>query len=1126
STGSTNIPGIVYEVYFANTGNTQTGRITNIDVGNGTGSMLLYFDTTAMDFAPVGALIIKSQSNRLFGMASFQIHDYQEWESTYTATAYRNNVQVGMPSTFTTGGSFDPVTIPLGAQFANVDEIRVTSNGGTSGAGAKLWYEGFNTFVFVNPTGNADLSALSASAGALVPSFAAGTTSYTIAVPNATASTTITPTVDIPGVTVTVNGVSVASGSASGPIALNVGGNTITIVVTALNGTTTKTYTVTVTRAASSNNNLAALSLSSGTLSPVFAAGTTSYTASVPFTTTSLTVTPTTAVGTASVTVNGVATASGNASGAIALAVGANTITTVVTAQNGTTRTYTVTVNRAAASSNNFLSALSLSSGTLAPAFAAGTTSYTASVGNATTSLTVTPTVADATASVTVNGVATASGNASGAIALNVGSNTITTVVTAQDGSTTKTYTVTVTRAASSNNNLSALSLSSGTLSPAFDPATITYAASLATGVSSITVTPTVTDPTASITVNGVAVTSGAASGAMAMSLGSNTVTVVVTAQNGAAKTYSVTVTRALPSANADLSALSLSAGTLAPAFAAGTISYTASVGNAATSLTVMPTVADATASITVNGVATASGNASGAIALAVGTNTITTTVTAQDGTTVRTYTVTVVRAGSGDASLSALVLSGGSISPAFTPSTTSYTLSIAAATASITATPTVNESNAIVTVNGVAVASGTASGAIPMNIGSNTVTVMVTAQDGTTMTYTVTVTRALSTNNDLAALTLSSGTLNPVFSAAQQSYTAAVPNAVASITITPTLADSSASVTVNGIAVASGSPSASIALNVGSNVITVVATAQNGSPRSYTITVTRGVSANADLSGLAISSGTLTPAFASGITAYQVTVPDSVTFVTLTPTSAGGTITVNGVATLSGSASAPIALVGRDTAVTVQVTAPDGVTTKNYTVNVVRARPTTATGMTPTGGGNATASLSGPSGCGFDRAEFIPVTGGAGSPPAGGTNGFVFPQGLFDVIVAGCPPGAMVTITITYPQTFPPGAVYLKYGPTQTQSVPHWYMFAGAAIIGNTVTLQLIDGGMGDDDLVINGIIPDPGGVALAAGGPTGIPALSRWGGLALSLLLTAAVGLSARRTTPRTVQRPVDRA
>ncbi|UUZ47824.1 cadherin-like beta sandwich domain-containing protein [Massilia sp. B-10] len=198
----------------------------------------------------------------------------------------------------------------------------------------------------------------------------------------------------------------------------------------------------------------------------MFASGTTSYTASVGNATTQLTVTPTRSDANASITVNGVVVASGTASGALALNVGSNVITTVVTAQDGTTtKTYTVTVTRAG-SANADLSALSLSSGTLAPVFASGTTSYTASVGNATTSLTVTPTRSDANASITVNGVAVVSGTASGAIALNVGSNVVTTIVTAQDGTTTRTYTVTVTRAASGNADLSALSLSSGALAP------------------------------------------------------------------------------------------------------------------------------------------------------------------------------------------------------------------------------------------------------------------------------------------------------------------------------------------------------------------------------------------------------------------------------------------------------------------------------------------------------------------------------------------------------------------------------------------------------------------------------------------------------------------------------------
>jgi hypothetical protein len=95
------------------------------------------------------------------------------------------------------------------------------------------------------------------------------------------------------------------------------------------------------------------------------------------------------------------------------------------------------------------LSGLAISAGTLTPAFSSSTTSYTASVANATSSITVTPTATDAAATITVNATSVTSGNASAPIALNEGSNIITTVVTAQDGITTQTYTTTITRAAS-----------------------------------------------------------------------------------------------------------------------------------------------------------------------------------------------------------------------------------------------------------------------------------------------------------------------------------------------------------------------------------------------------------------------------------------------------------------------------------------------------------------------------------------------------------------------------------------------------------------------------------------------------------------------------------------------------
>ncbi|MEG0259662.1 MAG: fibronectin type III domain-containing protein [Lysinibacillus sp.] len=98
------------------------------------------------------------------------------------------------------------------------------------------------------------------------------------------------------------------------------------------------------------------------------------------------------------------------------------------------------------------------------------------------------------------------------------------------------------------------------------------------------------------------------------------------------------------------------------------------------------------------------------------------------------------------------------------------------------------------------------------------------------------------STDANLSKLVLSSGTLSPGFSSSTVSYTANVANNVSSINITPTLADSKATVKVNGVSVANGQASSNITLNVGSNTIFVVVNAEDGTTiKLYTITVTRG---------------------------------------------------------------------------------------------------------------------------------------------------------------------------------------------------------------------------------------------------------------------------------------------
>lgn len=94
-------------------------------------------------------------------------------------------------------------------------------------------------------------------------------------------------------------------------------------------------------------------------------------------------------------------------------------------------------------SANANLATLSLGAAALSPAFAAGTTTYTASTTNATNVIRAVPADAGADVAITVGNVVVANGSAATWAA---GENTVTITVTAANGSTTKTYTVTVTK--------------------------------------------------------------------------------------------------------------------------------------------------------------------------------------------------------------------------------------------------------------------------------------------------------------------------------------------------------------------------------------------------------------------------------------------------------------------------------------------------------------------------------------------------------------------------------------------------------------------------------------------------------------------------------------------------------
>ena len=390
-----------------------------------------------------------------------------------------------------------------------------------------------------------------------------------------------------------------------------------------------------------------------------------------------------------------------------------------------------------------YLSKLALSSGTLAPAFSATTFNYAAMVENSVASITLTPTAEDTNATIKVNDQIVQSGAPSPTIPLAIGNNTIRVVVTSQIGGLISSYTVTVNRLDS--NFLKDLTVQTGTLNPAFAKAISAYDVAVGFETKSITITPTAESPAATITVNGIAVTSGQPSNAVQLNVGSNPITLAVTVNN-ITRNHTITFTRA---DSVYLSALTAQSGTaaipLSPSpFVKTTQEYNASVNYDTDTITVTPTSENSNASITVNGTTVSSGSPSGPIPLVVGDNFIKIMVAAGGGLS-QGYSIKITRAGS--AYLSGLTANSGSAPIALSPSTFAkgvleYTAMVGYETDSATVTPTAESTSALITVNGTQVASGQASVPIPVGVGTNIIPVVVAA-GGVITNYKITITRA-----------------------------------------------------------------------------------------------------------------------------------------------------------------------------------------------------------------------------------------------------------------------------------------------------------------------------------------------------------------------------------------------
>lgn len=181
-----------------------------------------------------------------------------------------------------------------------------------------------------------------------------------------------------------------------------------------------------------------------------------------------------------------------------------------------------------AANSDASLASLSLAEASLAPAFSPDVSAYSATVSNSVSAVTVSASTTDPDASIT---------SGLGTHALDVGTNDIAVVVRAANGST-KTYSISVqhqTADPGSDADLVSLSVPGVTLIPAFSSSVTSYTATVDYLVPSVTVAAVASSPSATIQ---------SVTGSHALNVGTNSIGVVVRAEDSSQNTYTISITR------------------------------------------------------------------------------------------------------------------------------------------------------------------------------------------------------------------------------------------------------------------------------------------------------------------------------------------------------------------------------------------------------------------------------------------------------------------------------------------------------------------------------------------------------------------------------------------------------
>ncbi len=721
------------------------------------------------------------------------------------------------------------------------------------------------------PNENAYLKMITTDYGIIIPTFDKENNTYTVNVPNEVETINIIATPEVKTTTITGDGTK----------KLTKGENNFSIVTLAEDKITSMTYNLKVVRDKSSDTNLSNLYVEEGILDPLFNKEIINYEITIPYDKTEINVHATPEDKNASYEVIG------NSN----LQVGENEVKVIVTSESNETKEYTINVIRQEQEeSNNYLSNILITSGTLTPEFNKEQLFYEVSVPYDIGEITVSGILSDQSSTITGNGKYN----------LKVGQNLVGLKVTGSD-SKTRDYQLLITREQNTDARLSNITIKNTTLNPTFNRDTYEYNIDTTSNkleFSNITTN----DPNATYEIIN-----------NNLSNGSNTVIIRVTAANKVTtKDYILHVNKTV-SKNNYLSNLVVEGYNIAPTFNKNTTIYNLTIPNNINTINIIATPEDNQSTITGDGIQN----------VVEGTNYFKIDVVSESGET-KTYTIIINKEYSDNNYIGNLIINNGTLTPEFNKNTNTYNVEVEYDETQLDLNVILENQNATYKILNNR----------NFKVGNNTVTIEVTAPNGSVRNYTINVLRKDIVSSLLKDIQIDNYELNPLFDSYIYTYTLNVSNETNKLDLLPITLDKNATYRITG----------NDELFIGNNQINIEVTSSNGIDKQiYTINVNRQPYANNYLDYLYTDKGDLTPVFNKNTLKYNIEVEHEVDKIELfgEPVDKSNKITTsynNIINNISDNSLGIYNLITGDNKIYINVTSNSGIT-RTYIINVNRKK-------------------------------------------------------------------------------------------------------------------------------------------------------------------------------------------